>query len=235
MDDKYASDDEIDVDIADSDIDENENVLALPKIVLKKKIEDEVDDHDEDDDDEDADEDDADEDDDDGDADPDKDEDIDVDDDANPLQLQLNEEINGISEDDEDDDDDEDENYLQKFNENLKRNIINENHPELHFHNYDEINNLTTVVRDETGKIVDPLHRTLPFLTKYEKSRILGERATQINSGAKPFIEVEPNVIDGYLIALAELEQRKIPFIIKRPLSNGGCEYWKLKDLEQII
>ena len=57
----------------------------------------------------------------------------------------------------------------------------------------------------------------------------------QINSGAKPFIDVEPNVIDGYLIALAELEQRKLPFIIKRPLSNGGCEYWKLKDLEQII
>jgi DNA-directed RNA polymerase I, II, and III subunit RPABC2 len=233
MDDKYASDDEIDM--VDSDIDENENVLELPKMVLKeKKIEDEDldEDGDEDykDDDEDGDEDDGDE-----DENPDKDEDVDVDDDVNPLQLQLNEEINGISEDDNDDDDEEDENYLQKFNENLKRNIINENHPELHFHNYDEINNLTTVVRDDTGKIVDPLHRTLPFLTKYEKSRILGERATQINAGAKPFIDVEPNVIDGYLIALAELEQRKIPFIIKRPLSNGGCEYWKLKDLEQII
>jgi len=225
MDDKYASDDEID--ILDSDIDENENVLELPKMVLKEtKVEDDdVDEEDDDDGDEDADEDEN----------PDKDEDEDVDDDVNPLQLQLNEEINGISEDDNDDDDEEDENYLQKFNENLKRNIINENHPELHFHNYDEINNLTTVVRDETGKIVDPLHRTLPFLTKYEKSRILGERATQINAGAKPFIDVEPNVIDGYLIALAELEQRKIPFIIKRPLSNGGCEYWKLKDLEQII
>jgi DNA-directed RNA polymerase subunit K/omega len=229
MDDKYASDDEIDM--LDSDIDENENVLELPKMVLKEtKVEDDdVDEEDDDDDDDDGDED-ADD-----DENPDKDEDVDVDDDVNPLQLQLNEEINGISEDDNDDDDEEDENYLQKFNENLKRNIINENHPELHFHNYDEINNLTTVVRDETGKIVDPLHRTLPFLTKYEKSRILGERATQINAGAKPFIDVEPNVIDGYLIALAELEQRKIPFIIKRPLSNGGCEYWKLKDLEQII
>jgi len=229
MDEKYASDDEIDM--VDSDIDENENVLELPKMVLKeKKVEDDgVDEEDDDGDDEDVDEDE------DEDDNPDNDEDVDVDDDVNPLQLQLNEEINGISEDDNDDDDEEDENYLQKFNENLKRNIINENHPELHFHNYDEINNLTTVVRDDMGKIVDPLHRTLPFLTKYEKSRILGERATQINAGAKPFIDVEPNVIDGYLIALAELEQRKIPFIIKRPLSNGGCEYWKLKDLEQII
>jgi hypothetical protein len=34
------------------------------------------------------------------------------------------------------------------------------------------------------------------------------------------------------LIALAELERKAIPFIIKRPLPNGGCEYWKLKDLE---
>jgi len=49
------------------------------------------------------------------------------------------------------------------------------------------------------------------------------------NSGATPFIEVEPN-----LIAIKEFEEKKIPFIIKRPLPNGGCEYWKLKDLEFI-
>lgn len=142
---------------------------------------------------------------------------------------------NNMSDDDDDDDEeDDDANYLQKFNENLKKNIIQDNHPELQYQNYEEIENLTVIVKDENGKIVDPLHRTLPFLTKYEKSRILGERANQINSGAKPFIEVEQNVIDGYLIAMAELEQRKIPFIIKRPLCNGGCEYWKLKDLELI-
>jgi len=228
MDEKYASDDEIDM--VDSDIDENENVLELPKMVLKEKKIEEYDEDDESVKENESEQDDSEE-------EEDENDNIDAvsDDDANPIQTLTNEEQYGISDDDEDDDDDDDENYLQKFNENLKRNIINENHPELQFHNYEEINNLTTVVRDDTGKIVDPLHRTLPFLTKYEKSRILGERATQINSGAKPFIDVEPNVIDGYLIALAELEQRKIPFIIKRPLSNGGCEYWKLKDLEQII
>lgn len=164
----------------------------------------------------------------------------DEDDDADEeyTEEKFNEQIKVItdheSDDDDDDDEDEDENYLQKFNENLKKNIIQDNHPELQFQNYEEIENLTVIVKDENGKIVDPLHRTLPFLTKYEKSRILGERANQINSGAKPFIEVEQNVIDGYLIAMAELEQRKIPFIIKRPLCNGGCEYWKLKDLELI-
>lgn len=229
MDEKYASDDEIDMVDSDIDENENENVLELPKTSLKEKKIEEYDEDDESEEENESEQDDSEEEDDEND-------DIDAvsDDDANPIQTITNEEQYGISDEDEDEDDDDDENYLQKFNENLKRNIINENHPELQFHNYEEINNLTTVVRDDTGKIVDPLHRTLPFLTKYEKSRILGERATQINSGAKPFIDVEPNVIDGYLIALAELEQRKIPFIIKRPLSNGGCEYWKLKDLELI-
>jgi DNA-directed RNA polymerase subunit K/omega len=45
---------------------------------------------------------------------------------------------------------------------------------------------------------------------------------------------VEPSVIDGYLIALEEYKQKKIPFIIQRPLPNGTCEYWKFSDLEQI-
>jgi DNA-directed RNA polymerase I, II, and III subunit RPABC2 len=136
--------------------------------------------------------------------------------------------------DDEDDEeeDEEDDHYLQKFDETLKTNIIEQYHPELLARNYDEVDILTRVVRNEAGVIIDPLHKTLPFLTKYEKARILGERAKQIDAGAKPFVEVDPSIIDGYLIALAEFEQKKIPFIVKRPLPNGGCEYWKMRDLE---
>ena len=138
------------------------------------------------------------------------------------------------SEESDEDDDDDDENYLQKFDESLKTNIIAEHHPELKAHNNDEVDIMTRVVRNEAGVIVDPLHRTLPFITKYEKSRVLGERAKQINSGAKPFVEVDASLIDGYLIALKEFEEKKIPFIVKRPLPNGGCEYWKLQDLEML-
>jgi hypothetical protein len=134
----------------------------------------------------------------------------------------------------EEDDDEDDENYLQKFDESLKTNIIAEHYPELKAHNNDEVDIMTRVVRNESGVIVDPLHRTLPFITKYEKSRVLGERAKQINSGAKPFVEVDASLIDGYLIALKEFEEKKIPFIVKRPLPNGGCEYWKLQDLEML-
>lgn len=134
--------------------------------------------------------------------------------------------------DDEDEDDVEDDNYLKKFDENIQKNIIAEYHPELQCHNYDEVDILTRVVRDEKGVIIDPLHRTLPFITRYEKARIIGERAKQINAGAKPLVELDISVIDGYLIALKEFDEKVIPFIIKRPLPNGGMEYWKFKDLE---
>jgi len=74
----------------------------------------------------------------------------------------------------------------------------------------------------------------LPFITKYEKTRILGERASQLNSGAKALVEVDDDIIDGYIIALKEFDEKKIPFIIKRPLPNGAVEYWKFEDLEVI-
>lgn len=133
------------------------------------------------------------------------------------------------------DTDSDDENYLQKFNENIQTDIIEKYHPEMLHHNYEEINNLTTVVRNVDGVIIDPLHKTLPFITRYEKARVIGERAKQLNSGAIPMVEVEPSVIDGYLIAVKEFEEKKIPFIVKRPIPNGGCEYWKLSDLEILV
>ena len=143
----------------------------------------------------------------------------------------MNEMVDDLS---DDEDEDDDENYLQKFSEELKINTISAFHPELLHHNNEEVDALSRIVRNEQGMISDPLHQTFPFITKYERARILGERAKQLNMGAKPLVEVGPDVIDGYLIALAEYEQKRIPFIIKRPLPNGGCEYWKFKDLETI-
>jgi DNA-directed RNA polymerase subunit K/omega len=72
----------------------------------------------------------------------------------------------------------------------------------------------------------------MPFLSKYERTRVLGQRAKQINSGARPFIDNVRNIIDGYIIAEMELNAKLIPFIIRRPLPNGGSEYWKLADLQ---
>lgn len=136
--------------------------------------------------------------------------------------------------DNDDDEDEEGEQYLQKFSHSVNENYILNFHPESISQNYDEIVSMTKVVRNAQGIIIDLLHRTIPFLTKYEKARILGQRAKQINSGAYPFVKVPENVIDGYIIAEMELKQKRIPFIIRRPLPNGGSEYWKVQDLEDI-
>ena len=84
----------------------------------------------------------------------------------------------------------------------------------------------------KNNEIIDDFHKTLPVLTKYEYSKILGYRASQLNSGSKPFIDLEDNIIDSFVIAKMELNQKKLPFIIRRPLPNGSSEYWKIQDLE---
>ena len=54
-----------------------------------------------------------------------------------------------------------------------------------------------------------------------KKRVFLVNEQKQLNAGGKPFVAVDENVIDGYLIALKEFEDKKLPFIVKRPLPNG--------------
>ena len=136
---------------------------------------------------------------------------------------------------DSDENEEDEVNYLQKFDSKMRENFITDHHPEARTHNYEEVKALTRVSRDGRGIIIDPLHKTIPFLTKYEMTRVIGQRAKQLDSGAKAFVKVPINVIDGYHIALLELEQKKLPFIIKRPYPNGGVEYWNVSDLEVLI
>ena len=137
-----------------------------------------------------------------------------------------------IVENDDDDDDDYDDNYLQKFDNEISKNYIEEFHPECLNHNYEEVAKLSIVVKNSDGIIIDPLHKTIPYLTKYEKARILGQRAKQIETGSRPYVKVPENIVDGYIIAELELKEKKIPFIIRRPIPGGAFEYWNLKDLE---
>ncbi len=139
-----------------------------------------------------------------------------------------------INYDDDDDDSDDDVNYLQKFDLDINTNYVSDYHPECQVPNFDEISKLAVVVRDDYNTIIDPLHRTIPFLTKYERARILGQRAKQIESGSEPFINIPESVIDGHIIAELELQQKRIPFIIRRPIPDGSFEYWHVRDLENI-
>jgi DNA-directed RNA polymerase subunit K/omega len=132
-----------------------------------------------------------------------------------------------------DDSDDEGEEVFEKMDSKFRNDIIQQFHPELKSLPFDQIESLCKLSYDpKTG--YDSLHQTLPFLTKYERTRVLGERAKQLEGGAKPLIPESSysELVDCYLIAVKELEQKKIPFIIVRPFpGNTGCEYWKLNDL----
>ena len=121
---------------------------------------------------------------------------------------------------------------MKKFDKDVRHNFLTDFHPESAAHNDVEVRRFATVVRNKDGDIIDDLHRTIPFLTKYEYTRVIGQRAKQIDSGALPFVEVSKDILDGDIIAKMELEAKKIPFIIRRPMPGGGCEYWKLEDLE---
>ena len=141
-------------------------------------------------------------------------------------------ELNDISSD-EDSDDEYNEN-MNKLEQDINKDLIYSYHPETKQINFKELLALSKISRNKKGQIIDPLHTTLPFLTRFEKAKILGLRAKQINHGSKPFIEVTRNIIDGHTIAHMELLQNKIPFIIRRPLPNGGSEYWKVNDLKNL-
>jgi DNA-directed RNA polymerase I, II, and III subunit RPABC2 len=70
-----------------------------------------------------------------------------------------------------------------------------------------------------------------PFLNQFEKTKVLSFRASQLAQGSRPYIEVPDNVTDVYTIAKMELIQKKLPFILKRPLPDGDYEYWRLSEL----
>jgi DNA-directed RNA polymerase I, II, and III subunit RPABC2 len=81
------------------------------------------------------------------------------------------------------------------------------------------------------GEQADANHRTYPFLTNFERTKIIGLRANQISRGSVPFVSVPKHITDVRDIARLELEQKRLPYLIKRPLPNGTFEYWRLCDL----
>ena len=90
----------------------------------------------------------------------------------------------------------------------------------------DSIDFYKDYVKHSKQKITDPC------LTKYEKTKVLAERTQQIEDGSILYIPLTDKLTTAYSITLEEFKQKKIPFIICRPLPNSsGFEYWKLNDL----
>jgi DNA-directed RNA polymerase I, II, and III subunit RPABC2 len=81
------------------------------------------------------------------------------------------------------------------------------------------------------GLLSDANHRTYPFLTVFERTKIIGLRANQLSKGAAALIAVPKHITDVRDIARLELDQKRLPYLVKRPLPNGTFEYWRLSDL----
>jgi DNA-directed RNA polymerase I, II, and III subunit RPABC2 len=121
--------------------------------------------------------------------------------------------------DDNNDDDIDDTELLKKENEDEEIECF-----------YDieqnEINNIQNNDVPKEDRI------TMPYLTKYERVRVLGTRAKQISLGAKILVKnIDLKTKKPLEIAKIELEQGVIPFKIRRPLPNGKIEEWKISEL----
>ncbi|CDR39729.1 CYFA0S03e06568g1_1 [Cyberlindnera fabianii] len=71
---------------------------------------------------------------------------------------------------------------------------------------------------------------TTPYMTKYERARILGTRALQISMNAPVLVDLEGET-DPLQIAMKELSQKKIPLVIRRYLPDGSYEDWGCDEL----
>lgn len=71
---------------------------------------------------------------------------------------------------------------------------------------------------------------TTPYMTKYERARILGTRALQISLNAPVLVDIEGET-DPLQIAMKELTQRKVPLVVRRYLPDGSYEDWGCDEL----
>ncbi len=62
------------------------------------------------------------------------------------------------------------------------------------------------------------------FITRYERSRIIGARALQLAFQASPFIEIPKGMNDPLEIATYELEKKMLPITIRRHLPDGTSQ-----------
>ena len=100
---------------------------------------------------------------------------------------------------------------------------------------------------DEYNKVVANLDKpkiSKPIMTKYEFSLIISTRANQLSLGAQPFVDVSDLTTKSNMelrsIALRELKEGKLPFIIKRPLPplpnmpNNKFDYYRVRDMDLV-
>ncbi|EKJ78102.1 hypothetical protein FPSE_01563 [Fusarium pseudograminearum CS3096] len=79
-------------------------------------------------------------------------------------------------------------------------------------------------------KIPESERTTTPYMTKYERARILGTRALQISMNAPVLVDLEGET-DPLQIAIKEMREKKIPLIVRRYMPDGYYEDWTCEEL----
>ncbi|KPI44965.1 DNA-directed RNA polymerases I, II, and III subunit RPABC2 [Cyphellophora attinorum] len=79
-------------------------------------------------------------------------------------------------------------------------------------------------------KIPQEKRTTTPYMTKYERARVLGTRALQISMNAPVLVDLEGET-DPLQIAIKELNQKKLPLVVRRYLPDGWYEDWTVEEL----
>jgi DNA-directed RNA polymerase I, II, and III subunit RPABC2 len=109
--------------------------------------------------------------------------------------------------------------------------FLNLHHPECLLDYREEVIKKLPLTAFPADNSVDRKHKSVPYLTLFEKTKILGFRANQLAQGSVSFIHVPAHVTDVLEIAALELEQKRLPYILKRPMPDGTFEYIRLTDL----
>jgi DNA-directed RNA polymerase subunit K/omega len=98
----------------------------------------------------------------------------------------------------------------------------------------------TNVVEDVL-KVIEHLNDTKiskPIMTIYEFDKIIALRTQQIASGAPLFIDNITTDVKSNMelrqIALKELTEGRLPFMIERKLPNNKKEYYRVRDLDLV-
>jgi DNA-directed RNA polymerase I, II, and III subunit RPABC2 len=92
------------------------------------------------------------------------------------------------------------------------------------------------VFRTQVADNVKNVRITREYFTKYEYTALVATRAQQLAEGAKPLVTLDglktsdPMFI--WSVAKREIEQRKLPFLVRRQLPNGTAEFWSAQELE---
>ena len=109
--------------------------------------------------------------------------------------------------------------------------FLKTHHPECRLDYAEDVLKILPISSFPPDQKLDVNHKSIPYLSLFEKASVIGFRANQLSQGARPLVTVPPHITDVIDIARIELEQKRMPYILKRVMPDGTFEYWRLADL----